>query len=199
MFKKILNSGLIALFIATCITATVYAVQIGGAGNSNGEYNGGMAPNAQLLQLLSTPFKSGSGTVSSTGVNVTGAGTDFFKEVKPGDTFNVNGVNRSVKNVTGADTLELETAFQPDLSNVAFKISSPVFSIGTNGNVGIGVSSATQKLSVSGMISAGNFMGAPVCNAGGEGAFYYNKTNHYYCFCNGTANVKMEDSTQNCF
>ena len=40
---------------------------------------------------------------------------------------------------------------------------------------------------------------ADPCNAGREGALFYNDTNNIFCFCNGTDDVRMDDTLTGCF
>lgn len=51
--------------------------------------------------------------------------------------------------------------------------------------------------------SFGGLIGAKVtadpCGSMDEGAMFYNDTSNYYCYCNGTNDVKMSDDTTACF
>ena len=41
---------------------------------------------------------------------------------------------------------------------------------------------------------------ADPCTAGApEGGIFYNDTSNYFCFCNGTDDVKMSDGSTACF
>ena len=56
-----------------------------------------------------------SGTISSAGTNVTGAGTDFAGQLREGDLIRAGGQVRQVATITGATTLTLLDAFSPNL------------------------------------------------------------------------------------
>lgn len=69
----------------------------------------------------------------------------------------------------------------------------------TNGNVGIGTVSPVASLEVNGLIVPDKVTADP-CSAGTpEGGAFYNDTSNYWCYCDGTNDVKMNDPGVACF
>jgi hypothetical protein len=67
-------------------------------------------------------FYDGTGTISVSESNVTGSGTDFITDLKPGYRIKTQGGQiRIVKNITGKNNLEIEGAFTSLEDNAAFK------------------------------------------------------------------------------
>jgi hypothetical protein len=83
------------------------------------------------------------------------------------------------------------------------------FQIGTNntermrilatGLVGIGTSSPTTRLQVNGGILPAKVTADPCGTNYPEGALFYNDTSNYFCYCDGTNDVKMHDPSSACF
>lgn len=83
------------------------------------------------------------------------------------------------------------------------------FQIGTNnteririlatGLVGIGTSSPTTRLQVNGGILPAKVTADPCGTNYPEGTLFYNDTSNYFCYCDGTNDVKMHDPSSACF
>lgn len=77
---------------------------------------------------------AGTGTMSSTGTAVTGAGTAFLSECPAGIFLETaNGYRAQVDSVTDNTTLTLKTAFGADVTNVAFTRISEGMGINVSG------------------------------------------------------------------
>lgn len=71
--------------------------------------------------------------------------------------------------------------------------------IGVNGYVGIATTSPETILDVDGGIR-GDMVTADPCGTGyPEGTIFYNDTSNYYCYCDGTNDVKLHDPSTACF
>lgn len=70
---------------------------------------------------------SGTGTISSSVLTITGTGTDFVNELNVGFVIYVGGASAIVVAITDATTLTVNTAFYPALSGVAFTYVPPSF------------------------------------------------------------------------
>jgi hypothetical protein len=67
------------------------------------------------------------------------------------------------------------------------------------GSVGIGTTAPTAKLHVVGGILPAKVTADPCGTGYPEGTLFYNDTSNYFCYCNGSADVKMSDDTTACF
>jgi len=74
------------------------------------------------------------------------------------------------------------------------------FIVDTNGNVGIGTTAPVSKLDVDGGIRA-DMVTADPCGGADfpEATIFYNDTSNYYCYCDGTNDVKLHDPAVACF
>ncbi|MGB3650028.1 MAG: putative baseplate assembly protein, partial [Rivularia sp. (in: cyanobacteria)] len=63
-----------------------------------------------------TSFLSGTGTISTDDINVTGIGTAFEAELKVGDTINAGGQTRTIIAINENEQITVNASFRPDLS-----------------------------------------------------------------------------------
>ena len=102
---------------------------------------GTTTPAAPLDVELTVP-----GTVSSTGVTVTGAGTTFTKTFAVGGMIYSNGQSEAIAAITNDTTLTTSAAFNPVLAaSSAYSITGSIFNAGP---VGIGTSTPAFPLEV---------------------------------------------------
>jgi len=141
----------------------------------------------------------GIGTITSNGVTVTGVGTNFLSELKPGTTLIVKGQSRKVQSISNGTTLILSSAFTPDvIQGAIFQYNNTLFVIKNDGRIGIGNANPLITLDVSGPIKTGFFNSSP-CSGIAEGSIFYDPIDHTYCYCNGTGGVKLYDPALACF
>ena len=99
--------------------------------------------------------------------------------------------------------------FNEWLSNSIFEIGIGTlwnllnaFTVLLNGKVGIWTTTPSALLTVEGAIRPIKVDYNPCGNSADypEWAMFYNSTNHYYCFCDGTGSAKkIADETISCF
>lgn len=68
-----------------------------------------------------------------------------------------------------------------------------------SGNVGIGTAIPIAKLEVNGLIVPDKVTADPCSSGAPEGGAFYNDTSNYWCYCDGTNDVKMNDPATACF
>jgi len=118
----------------------------------------GMGTISPLARLhLAQTATAGTGTLASSGGNVTGTGTLFLTEVSAGDSIIASGETRLVKSVSSNTALAIDEGFTTSLSGAAFTVSKPLFSaVNADGaqslfvgrNVGIGTATPSSPLDV---------------------------------------------------
>lgn len=184
------------LFAIGLIVPSALSVQIGGAGDQNGD-----APTSKIqmgvppLDSVAKLFIQGnpvdqSGTISSTGTAVTGSGTSFQSVLKIGDSIMVAGESRRVQTITNNTSLTLTTGFTQDAANAAYKSATPVLVVTNDGKVGVGTDTPISSLEVNGRIqgNGGVVVGkstASICGSAPDGTIFFNDTSNFLCFCNG--------------
>jgi hypothetical protein len=99
------------------------------------------------FQVESDPL-SGTGTISSSGIEVTGTGTWFLSELKIGSKIIAAGETRTVTAITSYTDLEVDSAWIPDLSEENFMYINPSLFATTDGKIGVGTPNPGAKLDV---------------------------------------------------
>ncbi len=73
---------------------------------------------------------AGTGSLSSTGITVTGSGTSFNTELEVGDEIRADDQTRIIASITDDTNLTVNNAFDSDLSGASFEYSIPLFTAG---------------------------------------------------------------------
>jgi hypothetical protein len=100
-----------------------------------------------MLQVQSNPL-TGTGTISSSGTDVTGTNTLFQRELAVGSEITAVGEKRRVTAITSNTDLDVDSAWSTDLSGVSFTYTNPGLFVATDGKVSIGTTSPGAKLDV---------------------------------------------------
>ncbi|MBI5644990.1 hypothetical protein HY970_02720, partial [Candidatus Kaiserbacteria bacterium] len=165
--------------------------------NHAGQLGVGVTDPRARLHIQGNSWLSGfsNGTISSAGTTVTGIGTSFlygYNKVSIGDQILANGQVRTIVSVQSNNSLTIDSAFSPALSNETFQFQQPIarfdnsagdtkFIIGPGGSVGIGDQNPTGLLSVGagdaftvnafGEVASGTWSGAAIRSGfGGTGS-----------------------------
>ncbi|MDD4873663.1 MAG: hypothetical protein PHE15_01635, partial [Dehalococcoidales bacterium] len=85
-----------------------------------GRMNVGDTPITLLDKTISNTSRTGTGTISSSGTSVTGAGTLFTTELCPNDTIVSNSQTKTVVSVTDNTHMVVDSAFTSSLSGKTF-------------------------------------------------------------------------------
>ncbi|MEW6379621.1 MAG: tail fiber domain-containing protein [bacterium] len=118
-------------------------------------------PVRKLDVIGNSSTSPGTGTLTSSGTTVTGAGTSFTTQLHIGDIIIVGTQQRMVKRINSNTSLTTSTAFNPPLTSSTFSYQQPIASIRKSGaapsilvnsvgNVGVSTSLPEKKLHVSG-------------------------------------------------
>jgi phage tail sheath protein FI len=90
----------------------------------------------ELIPALLGPSTPRTGTISSSGINVTGTGTFFTTELRVGDTITANSETRTVTSITTNTALTVNTAFTSPLSGASFTAATTKVNVLADGNDG---------------------------------------------------------------
>ncbi len=112
-----------------------------------------------LLNAKAATGTSGSGTISSAGVTVTGSSTAFTTQLTIGDTITASGQTQVVTAIASDTSLTVDPGFSPNVTAVAFTYQKPIvktadssgnqkFMINSQGNIYLGdtATSGTQYI-----------------------------------------------------
>jgi hypothetical protein len=100
-----------------------------------------------IMQVQSNPL-TGTGTISSSGTDVTGTNTRFLRELTVGSEITAVGEKRRVTAITSNTDLDVDSAWSSDLSGVSFTYTIPGLFVATDGKIGIGTTSPGSKFDV---------------------------------------------------
>lgn len=195
-----------AIVVALVLMMPVYAVQLGGPGDQNGEapthgpiLTDSFQDSTYRLAVM-TAYANGGGTVSSTGTAVVGSGTSFQSALSVGDNLFVQGQAKRITAIADDTHLTINTGFSPDLNaGTSYQTARPLLVVDSSGKVGMGTDVPNNGLTVSTGIKAGSYTADP-CGTLTEGAMFYNNTADSYCFCAaGNNDMQMAAPLLACF
>lgn len=193
-------SGLLLAFLVF-VSTTAYAIQVGGAGNDNGDVSGrAFVQDSSIRFRANTAPSLGTGTIESSGTTVTGTNTLFQTELINGDIILANGEARRVTGISSDTSLTVNAQFTDALpASTPFEKSRLLMVVKDNGFVGIGIDNPSSALQVQGMLKTAVLPSAPTCDAQHEGELFYNGVNHFFCFCDGTSAKTVADPASACY